>query len=171
MRSSYLLRQVLAVIRARHSQRPGELQLRHVVAIQAGKVLIIRARQRLLSLHHFDAVGYARGETLFGTSEIFIGKILVLARDSYLLRGGLQVKKRSTDVVIDLPTQILGFRLALAKARFRFSDVALDMPTGENRHAHPRLKSEGAMQAAKVGSLHSIVAGERQHRVALCASC
>src|SRR5215472_4742637 len=163
-------RQILAVIGSRHSQRPGELQFCHIVAIQAGNVLIIRARQRLLSLHDFNAIGHPGGESLLRAREIFIGKIHVLARDCYLLRSGLQTEKRGADVIIDLSAQVFCFGLALPKHSFRLSDIAFNASTSENRHAEPRLKSEGAMQAAKVGPLHSIVAAGGEHRITLGAT-
>src|SRR5262249_35101105 len=174
MRSSHFClmhREILVVARSRYTQRSSQLQFREIVIVQAGNVLVIRACQRLLSLHDFDAVRHPGGKTFLRTSQIFIGKVHVLARDRYLLVCRLQVKKSRTDVVIDLPAQVFRFCLALAKACFRFCDVALDASASENRYAHRRLEGERAVQAAKVRALHSVIAASGQYRIALCASC
>src|SRR6266481_722503 len=167
---SSLLRQILGVISSRYSQRPGELQFCHIVAIQAGDVLVIRARQRLLRLHDFDTVRYPGGETLLGARETFPGEVHVLTRNRYLLPRGLQIKECGADIIVNLSAQVFCFRLALPEYCFCFRNIAVDTSTSKDWYAHTRLKGERTRQTAKVRALHSVVPVGSQHRIALCAS-
>src|SRR6476646_12144307 len=139
------------------------------MVVEAGNVLIIGARERLLSLHDFHTVCHSGDETFLRAREIFIREVHILFCDGYLLPGCLQIEKCSANVIVDLPSQVLGFRLALVKRGFSFSYVALDASAGENWNAHSRLKCEGTVESARIGPLNTIVSVGSQHRVALSA--
>ena len=100
------------------------------MAIEAGDVLVVGARQGLLGLHHFDAVGDACRKAVFGTSDVVVSQPHIPMSDVNLLPGGIQVEKCGAHVVINLPADVFCFRLSLAQSRFRLDYVALDSATG-----------------------------------------
>jgi hypothetical protein len=127
----------LADIGSCNTERTSERQFCEIVAIQAGDVLVVGAGQRLFGLHYFDAISDACGKALLGTSDVVIGQVHILMSYINLLFRGIQIEKRSANVVINLSTDVFRFCLPLAQSRFRLGYVALDAAAGEDGYSDP----------------------------------
>src|SRR5271168_4217879 len=150
--------EILAKTASCNTEGTSERQLREIVAIEAGDVLVVGAGQGLLGLHHFDAVCNACRKAILGTSDVLVGQAHILMSDVDLLPGGIQIEKCSANVVINLPTDALCFCLPLAQSRFRLDYVAFDPATGVDRYIDPRLETEDPVRLTERWSLVAVIA-------------
>src|ERR1700691_5422818 len=150
--------EILAKTASCNTEGTSERQFCEIVAIEAGDVLVVRAGQGLLGLHHLDAVGDACRKAFLGTSDVVVGQAYILMSDVNLLPGGIQIEKCSANVVINLPTDVFRFCLPLAQSRFRLGYVAPDPATGVDRYIDPRLETEHSVGLTERCSLVAVIA-------------
>ena len=101
------------------------------MVVHAGDVLVVGAGERLLGLHHFDAIGHAGSETILRTRKVLIGQGDIFLRHVDLLFGRVEIKKCGAYVVVKLTTSVFRFGLPLPQSRFGLRDVALDPTAGK----------------------------------------
>ena len=132
--------EIIAKTSSCNTEGASERQFCEIVAIEAGDVLVVGAGQRLLGLHHLDAVGDACRKAFLGTSDGVVGQAYILMSDVNLLPRGIQIEKCCANVVVNLPADVLCFRLPLVQCRFRLGYVAFDPATGVDRYIDPAWK-------------------------------
>src|SRR5581483_4023753 len=81
--------------------------LREIVLVQTGNVLLVRAGYRLLRLHDLDCVSDTRIEAVPRLRQGLVGQIDVAPRGLDLLRGRFKVEHRRAHVGLDLSAQIV----------------------------------------------------------------
>src|ERR1700733_1952825 len=101
--------EIIAKTASCNTEGASERQFCEIVAIQAGDVLVVGAGQRLLGLHHLDAVGHACSKAFPGTSDVVVSQFHILMSDVNLFLSGIEIEKCSAHVVIDLPTDVFCF--------------------------------------------------------------
>src|SRR5271156_1494468 len=77
--------EILAKTASCSTEGASESQFCEIVAIEAGDVLVVGAGQRLLGLHHFDAVGDTCRKAVLGTRDVVVGQAHILMSDVNLL--------------------------------------------------------------------------------------
>src|ERR1700722_14954394 len=150
--------EILAKTDSCHTEGTNERQLCEIVAIEAGDVLVVGAGQGLFGLHHLDAVGDACRKTFLGAGDVVVGGTHIPMSDINLLPGGIQIEKCGANVVVNLPADVLCFRLPLAQSRFCLCYVAFDPSTGVDRYIDPRLEAEDSVRLTERWSLVTVIA-------------
>src|ERR1700677_3305562 len=137
--------EILAKTASRNTEGTSERQFCEIVAIEAGDVLVVGAGQGLLGLHHLDAVSDACRKAFLGASDVVVGEAYIPLSDINLFPSGVQIEKCAANVVVNLPADVLCFRLPLAQSCFCLGYVAFDPPTGVDRYIDPCLEAEDSV--------------------------
>lgn len=117
-------------------------KFREIVVVHAGDVLVVRACERLLGLHHFDAIGHTGAEAILRMRQTLIGQDDIFLSDIDLLFRCVEIEKCRTDVEVNLAANVFRFRLSLPERRFGLRDIALNTAPSEKRNADSSLKVE-----------------------------
>ena len=105
-----------------------------IVVVETGDVLLVRARDGLLRLHHFHGIGDTRAETIARLSQRLFRQINVAARHINLLRRRLQVQQRRAHIGVDLRAQIVQALAALLESRIGLQNITMNATTLKDRN-------------------------------------
>jgi len=99
--------------------RPRQVRARLVEAIQRRDLVVVRARQRILGLNHFDVVRHSRLETvprlihfLFRKLHAQVGHLHFISRRLEIQQRGLHIQRELVAQVVFLLLQFLISRSA-----------------------------------------------------------
>ena len=133
--------------------------------------LVVRAGQRLLGLHHLNAVRHPGCETLARTVQILVRQINIAAGDVYLLSRRTEIQECGSDIIINLAANVFCFRLALPQGRFRLRDVTFNSAAREDGNADSRLHIEGWVQVGEGGGKLGVTAIDREYGITFAPGC
>src|SRR5262249_41950220 len=91
----------------------------------------------------------------------------VLSSHGDLLHSRIQIQECGADVVINLSTYIFRLSTALPQCGVCLRYVTLDLPSGEQGDADPRLKRKDPLRLSEGGAYDAIVAARGCDRIAL----
>ena len=74
---------------------------------QTRNVVLVGRGKRLLGLHDFNVIGYARAEPVARLDQRFGGKIHICPGHFQLFCGGLQIKQRVSHFIVDPAPHVL----------------------------------------------------------------
>ncbi len=120
------------------AQRADQLGLGDVVLVDAGDVLLARARHGVLRAHELDRAGDAGAESILGLRQLFARQRFPAPGERHRGFGRADVEQRGPHFELDARFEIGQLGLPLFELRIGLCRARLGTAAFEDRHVHGR---------------------------------
>src|SRR5713226_5852371 len=119
--------------------RPRQVRARLVEAIQRRDLVVVRARQRILGLNHFDVVRHSRLETVSRLIHFLFRKLHAQVGHLHFISRRLEIQQRGLHIQRELVAQVVFLLLQFLDFQVRADHLRVYSSTGKQRHVHTGL--------------------------------
>src|SRR6266581_48383 len=128
---------------------PRKVRARLVEPVQRRNLVVVRPRQRILCLDHFDVVRHSRFEAVARLIHLFFRKLHAQVRHLHFVPRRLQVQQRRLYIQRDLVAQIVSLLFQFSNLQIPANNLRVNPSARKQRQIHAGLVCVGRQRGAR----------------------